>query len=77
MIGFGRFDKEQFLRSLTEYSDLELIKLGRAVSPAGSRWADPMTLEQNAAKYELKYESCKKEWRRRHPKLGELAKDES
>jgi hypothetical protein len=44
-----------------------LNRLGKAVSPAGSRWADPMTVEQNAVKYEL----CKKEWKRRHPKLKE------
>jgi hypothetical protein len=62
MIGFGRFDKEQFRRKLMEYSDVELIKLGKATSPTASRWADPMTGTEKALKYEL----CKHEWRRRH-----------
>jgi hypothetical protein len=46
-----------------EYNDVELTKLGKAMSPTGSRWKDPATQNVNAAKYEL----CKAEWKRRHP----------
>jgi hypothetical protein len=61
---FGSFDAELFRRQLANYTDAELTKLGRSVSSAASRWLDPMTQRLNASKYEL----CRQEWRRRHPK---------
>jgi hypothetical protein len=64
VIGFLKFDAEAFGRRLVEYSDLELIKLGRACAPGASPASDPLTRTQNATKYEL----CRQEWRRRHPK---------
>ncbi|MFZ3332757.1 MAG: hypothetical protein WA197_19135 [Candidatus Acidiferrales bacterium] len=67
MIGFARFDLELFRRQLMHYSDLELIKMGKACPPAEQRIADPTTKEECAKKYEL----CKQEWRRRHPKRKE------
>lgn len=63
MIGFARFDPELFRRQLMKYSDLELMKMGRACAPAESRVADPMTRSEQAEKYEL----CRQEGRR-HPK---------
>jgi hypothetical protein len=64
MIGFARFDPELFRHQLIKYSDLELIKMGGACAPAEWLIADPQTKIENAAKYEL----CRQEWRRRHPK---------
>jgi hypothetical protein len=64
MIGFARFDPEAFRRQLTKYSDLELIKMGRACQPAEWLIADPMTKAENAKKYAL----CRQEWRRWHPR---------
>jgi len=58
---FGSFDAELFRRGLMNYTEWELIKLGRSVSSAASRWLDPMTQQMNASKYEL----CRQEWRRR------------
>jgi hypothetical protein len=72
MIGFQRFDAEEFQRKLMEYGDIELIKMGKAMSPAGSRWKDPATQSANAAKYEL----CKAEWKRRHPARSKRSHDE-
>jgi hypothetical protein len=63
---FGGFSADEFRRQLTNYTEAELIKLGRSVSSAASRWLDPMTQQLNASKYEL----CRQEWRRRHPKMG-------
>jgi hypothetical protein len=60
----GTFDADQFRRQLTNYTEAELIKLGRSISSAASRWLDPVTQRMNASKYEL----CRQEWRRRHPK---------
>src|SRR5277367_130743 len=65
---FGSFDADQFRRGLTNYTDTELTKLGRSVSSTASRWLDPMTQQLNASKYEL----CKQEYRRRHPKKPDL-----
>ena len=67
MIGFARFDQKLFQRQLMKYSDLELIKMGRACAPAEQRIADPMTKSEQEKKYEL----CREEWRRRHPKLAD------
>ncbi len=61
---FGRFNADQFRHQLMNYTEAELIKLGRSVSSAASRCLDPMTQQLNASKYEL----CRQEWRRRHPK---------
>ena len=66
MIGFVRFDPELFRRQLMKHRDLELIKMGRACAPAEWLIADPMAKAEYAKKYEL----CKVEWRRRHPKKG-------
>jgi hypothetical protein len=65
-MAYGSFDAELFRRGLMNYTEAELIKLGRSVSSAASRWLDPMTQQMNASKYEL----CKQEWRRRHPKVA-------
>jgi hypothetical protein len=46
-----------------DYSDRELIKMGKACAPSQWLIADPMTKSENATKYEL----CRQEWRR-HPK---------
>ena len=62
--GFGRFDAEAFRRRLMRYSDVDLIKMGKACAPAEWLIADPLTKAENANKYEL----CRAEWRRRHPK---------
>jgi hypothetical protein len=61
---FVAFDAEQFRRQLANHTEAELIKVGRSVSSAASRWLDPMTQQLNASKYEL----CRHEWRRRHPR---------
>jgi hypothetical protein len=61
VIGFLKFDSEAFRRRLTAYSDVELIKLGKACAPGASPASDPLTRTENAKKYEL----CKEEWRRR------------
>jgi len=61
VIGFLKFDAEAFGRRLVEYSDLELIKLGKACAPGASPTSDPLTRTENATKYEL----CRQEWRRR------------
>jgi len=37
---FGSFDAEQFRRQLTNYTEAELIKLGRSCSSAASRWLE-------------------------------------
>jgi hypothetical protein len=63
---FGRFNADQFRHQLGNYAEAELIKLGRSVSSAASRWLDPMTQQLNASKYEL----CKQEYRKRHPKAA-------
>lgn len=55
-----------FRRQLANYTEAELIKLGRSCSSAASRWLDPMTQQLNASKYEL----CRQEWSRRHPKAA-------
>jgi hypothetical protein len=47
-----------------QYSDVELTKMGKAMSPAAQRWKDPASIADMAAKYKL----CKEEWLRRHPK---------
>jgi hypothetical protein len=70
MMGFQRFDPEQFRRKLMEYSDVELTKMGKAVSPAARRWKDPATIQDMEAKYEI----CKEEWRRRASE-GERKRD--
>ncbi len=64
MIGIVRFDPEAFRRRLTEYSDRELIKMGKSCAPSQWLIADPVTKSENAEKYKL----CQAEWRRRHPK---------
>jgi hypothetical protein len=64
MIGFARFDPEAFRRRLMEYSDKELIKMGKECAPGNWMIADPMTKSENATKYEL----CRQEWKRRHRK---------
>jgi hypothetical protein len=61
---FETFNADQFKRQLMNYTEAELIKLGRSCASAASRWLDPMTQHLNASKYEL----CKQESRRRHPK---------
>jgi hypothetical protein len=61
---YGPFDADQFRRPLMNYTEAELIKLGRSCSSAASRWLDPMTQQLNASKYDL----CRQEFRRRHPK---------
>lgn len=50
MIGFQRFDPELFRRQLMNYSDLELIKMGRACAPAEWLIADPMPKSEQAQK---------------------------
>ncbi|MFZ1975597.1 MAG: hypothetical protein WAU89_22320 [Candidatus Acidiferrales bacterium] len=70
MIGFARFDPELFRRQLMKYSDLEVIKMGKACAAANWRIADPMTKSEQAQKYEL----CRQEWRRRHPREKNSAK---
>jgi hypothetical protein len=68
-MAYGSFDAELFRRGLMNYTDTELTKLGRSVSSAASRYLEPVTRQMNASKYEL----CKQEWRRRHPKApGEV-----
>jgi hypothetical protein len=62
MIGFQTFDAQNFRRRIMEYSEKELVEMGRATCPA--RWLDPITKAENA----LKYEMCRQEWRKRHPK---------
>jgi hypothetical protein len=54
----------RYLRRLLQFTDAELIKAGKACSPAASRNANAIVQEQNA----LKYVALKQEWRRRHPK---------
>jgi hypothetical protein len=61
---FGTFDADQFRRQLANYTEAELIKLGRSCSSAASKWLDPMTKQLNASKYEL----CRQEYRKRRPK---------
>jgi hypothetical protein len=61
---FARFDPELFRRQLMKYTDLELIKMGRECGPSEWLIADRMNKSPNAEKYEL----CRAEWRRRHPK---------
>ena len=51
---FGTFNADQFKRQLMNYTEAELIKLGRSCSSAASRWLDPMTQQLNASKYELR-----------------------
>jgi hypothetical protein len=63
-MAYGSFDAELFRRGLQNYTETELMKLGRSVSPAASRGLEPVTRQMNAAKYEL----CRQEWRRRHPR---------
>jgi hypothetical protein len=58
MIGFAGFDPELFGRQLMKYSDLELIKMGRACAPAEWLIADPMTKAEYAKRYEL----CQLKW---------------
>jgi hypothetical protein len=65
-MNYGFFDAEGFRRRLLGLTDAELITTGKSVAPAASRWQDPMTITENARKYEL----CNEEWRRRHPKTG-------
>jgi hypothetical protein len=55
---------EGFRRRLQGLTDGELIITGKTVSPEASHWEDPKTIAENARKYEI----CKEEWRRRHPK---------
>ena len=40
---FGTFNADQFRQQLMNYTEAELIKLGRSCSSAASRWLDPMT----------------------------------
>jgi len=40
---YGPFNADQFKRQLMNYTEAELIKLGRSCSSAESRWLDPMT----------------------------------
>ena len=60
-MGFAKFDTGEYTLRIMLYSDEELIKAGKNCSPDASRGCDPMTKQHNAIKYEL----CKKEWRRR------------
>lgn len=69
MIGFARFDPELFRRQLMKYTDLGLIKMGRACATAEWLIADPVTKSEQAKKYEL----CREEWRR-HPKRAGVQK---
>lgn len=64
MIGFARFDAETFRRRLIEFSDSELIQMGKACAPGAAPASDPLTRTENATKYEL----CRQEWKRRHLK---------
>jgi hypothetical protein len=52
-MAYGSFDAELFRRGLMNYTEAELIKLGRSVSSAASRWLDPVAQQMNASKYEL------------------------
>jgi len=65
-MAYGSFDAELFPRGLMNYTDAELTKLGRSVSSAASRYLEPVTRQMNMSKYEL----CRQESRRRHPKVG-------
>jgi hypothetical protein len=51
---------------LQRLTDIELITVGKSFSPAASHWQDPMTMTENARKYEL----CKEEWRRKTSQDG-------
>jgi hypothetical protein len=62
-MGYGSFNADQFRHQLMNYTEEELIELGKSVSSAASRRLDPTTQQLNASKYEL----CRQEWRRRHP----------
>jgi hypothetical protein len=62
MIGFSKFNAEAFRKKIMEYTDPELRKMGRSCEPAVRN--DPQTELVNAKKYQL----CREEWRRRHPK---------
>lgn len=61
-MNYGFFDAEGFRRRLQSLTDAELTATGKSVSPGASRWQDPLTISENARKYEL----CREEWRRRH-----------
>jgi hypothetical protein len=50
---FGTFSADEFRRQLMNYTEAELIKLGRSCSSAASRWLNPVTQQLNASKYEL------------------------
>jgi hypothetical protein len=62
MVGWG-FDEANYRNRILTWSDAEIIKAGKAASPAGSRWSDPATIEENVIKYRI----LREEWRRRHP----------
>jgi hypothetical protein len=62
-MNYGFFNTDGFRRRLQDLTDAEHITTGKNVSPAASRWSDPVTQNHN----EKKCEVCKLEWRRRHP----------
>jgi hypothetical protein len=62
MVGW-RFNEAQFRSDILKYTDEEIVRLGKASSPAAQRWADPLTIEEN----EIKYRILRAEWLRRHP----------
>ena len=64
-MNYGYFDAEGFRQRIQGLTDAELIATGKGVAPGASRSHDPVTIEHNARKYEL----CKEEWRKRHPKM--------
>ena len=61
---YGPFNAQAFRLHIVLFSDAELIVEGKKAAPDKSRWGDPVTISHNAEKYE----PCKQEWRRRHPK---------
>jgi hypothetical protein len=56
---YGSFNADQFRHQLMNYTEGELMKLGKSVFAAASRWLDPMPQQLNASKHEL----CRREWR--------------
>jgi hypothetical protein len=65
-MGYGRFDADEYRLRIMLYSDAELIEAGKSASPGANKWVDPVTKMHSESKYEL----CKQEWRRRHPKTA-------
>jgi hypothetical protein len=63
-IAFKPFDFEEYKITLTKMTDEELVAEGKKLRPL----VYPRVVSARPSAFDLQYEACREEWRKRHPK---------